>query len=59
MIMKRKCAWCGRSLGLLETESTAHSDNEMPTTHTICPECLEKTLAEIQQFRTKSNQSNE
>ena len=47
MVVKRKCAWCGRYLGTVECQCPSRQTNEEPVTHGICPECLEKALAEI------------
>ena len=47
MVIKRICAWCGRYLGSKECQCSPHQSIEEPVTHSICPECLEKALDEI------------
>ena len=47
MIMKRVCSWCNSTLSPKECECLPHQSIEEPVTHTICAECFEKALAEI------------
>ena len=59
MVIKRKCAWCGRYLGTAECQCPPHQTTEELITHSICPECLEKALAEIDSAPAKTNKPNE
>ena len=58
MVIKRVCAWCGSFLGSKECESSTHQSIEEPISHSICPECLEKTLAEIESITAVTNKAN-
>jgi len=39
------CAWCGKSIGIKQAEEAESTEDAI--THSICPECKEKALAEI------------
>ncbi len=41
MTIKIICAWCQRHMG------TKPGDSSNPISHSICPECQKKVLAEI------------
>ncbi len=47
MVIKRVCAWCSRYLGSKECESLPQQSIEELVSHSICPECLKKEIAEI------------
>ena len=57
MVIKCVCAWCSRYLGSKECESLPHQSIEEPISHSICPECFEKEIAEINAISI--NKSNE
>jgi hypothetical protein len=58
MVIKRVCAWCGCSMPPKECESIPHQTIEELVSHSICPECLEKTLAEIELITAVTNKPN-
>ena len=39
------CAWCGKRIGAKQESETESTEDAI--THSICPECKEKALAEI------------
>jgi len=42
------CSWCGRSIGMKECICSAPQElPKNPVTHSICPECHKKELAQI------------
>ena len=59
MVIKRICAWCGRYLGFKECQCSGPTSIEEPVSHSICPECLEKALAEIDLVPAETIKSNE
>ena len=59
MLMRRVCAWCSRYLGSKECQCPSHQSIEKAITHSICPECLEKALAEIESAPAKTIKTNE
>ena len=59
MLMKRVCSWCNRSMPPKECENLPHESIEEPVTHSICPECLEKALAEIESVPAQEIKPNE
>jgi len=58
MVIKCICAWCGSFLGHKECESLPHQSIEEPISHSICPECFEKALAEIQSITAVTSKTN-
>ena len=58
MVIKRVCAWCSRYLGSKECESLPQQSIEELVSHSICPECFEKALADIQSITAVTNKSN-
>lgn len=58
MVIKRVCAWCGISLGYKECQDPSHQPIEESISHSICPDCFEKTLAEIQSITAVTNKPN-
>jgi hypothetical protein len=48
MLIKIVCSWCGRPLGFKKGENADLSGIPEPISHSICPECKEKALAELQ-----------
>ena len=54
MVIKRICSWCGRYLGSKECQCPPHQSIEEPISHSICPECFEKALAEIESAPAKT-----
>jgi len=58
MVIKRICSWCGRCLGTKECECPHLEGIEDPVTHTICPECMAKALAEIDSAPAENNKPN-
>ncbi|BBO79717.1 hypothetical protein DSCO28_02830 [Desulfosarcina ovata subsp. sediminis] len=59
MVIRRVCAWCGRDMGTKECESDCPEGVEDPITHTICPECKAKALAELNSISAKTTKPNE
>lgn len=47
MLIRRVCAWCGRTIGFKEI--TSEEGKEL-ITHTICPDCKKKVETQIQSF---------
>jgi hypothetical protein len=58
MVIKRVCAWCGISLGYKECENLPHKPIEELVSHSICPKCFEKTLAEIKSITAVNTNAN-
>lgn len=58
MVIKRVCAWCGCSMTPKECESLPHQSIEEPISHSICPDCLEKALAEIKSITAVNTNAN-
>ena len=59
MVIKRICAWCGRYLGSKECQCPPHQSIEKAITHSICPDCLQKALAEIDSAPAETIKPNE
>jgi len=51
------CSWCGCSMGWKDCEFADLADIPHYITHGICPECLEKEMAEIKAMT--NNESNQ
>ena len=47
MIIKKVCAWCGRSMGSIECNNQNSSPSE--TSHGMCDECLQLVMAELEE----------
>ena len=58
MLIQRICGWCGRYLGSKECQYPSHQPIEELISHSICPECFEKALAEIESITAVTNQPN-
>jgi predicted amidophosphoribosyltransferase len=59
MVFKRICAWCGRSLGSKDCQCSAAKPGEEQITHTICSECHEKVVAEIQAVKINNDEHSQ
>ncbi len=46
MLIRRVCAWCGRTIGSKEI-SSIDEDGKEQITHTICPDCKQKVETQI------------
>jgi hypothetical protein len=57
MVIKCVCAWCSRYMGSKECQYPSHQPLEELVSHSICPECLKKEIAEINALSI--NKSNE
>jgi predicted amidophosphoribosyltransferase len=55
MVIKCVCAWCGSFLGHKECQCSPHQPLEEPISHSICPGCFEKALAEIESITAVTN----
>jgi hypothetical protein len=58
MVIKCVCAWCGCSMPPKECESLPHQSIEEPISHSICPECFVKALAEFESITAVTNKPN-
>jgi len=58
MFIKRVCAWCSRYLGSKECKYMSNQPLEELVSHSICTECLEKALAEIESVPSVINKTN-
>ena len=47
------CAWCGKILGTKRDDQPETSEPD--STHSICPECKQKALAELNTPKRKEN----
>ncbi len=60
MTTKKICAWCGCSMGFIESKSTDASG--LDVSHGICDECLKIVMAELEEavneYIQKQNESN-
>ncbi len=58
MCITIKCAWCGLSMGNKECEGQI--DKAYRISHSICPECKEKVMREIDEgFVQNPNNQNQ
>ncbi len=51
------CAWCSRYLGYKECQYPSHLPLEELVSHSICPECFQKEMAQIKTLSI--NKTNE
>ena len=51
MTIQIVCAWCGKSMG------TKQGDTNLPVSHSICPDCAEKTRSEMDKESNNPNQT--
>ena len=58
MVIKCVCAWCSRYLGSKEYQCPSHQPIEELVSHSICPDCFEKALAEIESITALTNKAN-
>ena len=58
MLLKRICSWCNRTIGYKECQCAAYQTIEEPISHSICPECFEKAMAEIDSAPAKTIKPN-
>ncbi len=58
MLIRRICAWCGRYLGSMKCQCSPHQAVKETISHSICPECLKKALAEIELITAVTNKPN-
>jgi hypothetical protein len=58
MVIKCVCAWCSRYLGSKECQDPSHQPLEELVSHSICPECFEKALADIESITAVTNKPN-
>ena len=58
MVIKCVCAWCSRYLGSKESQYPSHQPIEELVSHSICPDCFEKALAEIDSITALTNKAN-
>jgi len=58
MVNKCVCAWCGISLDYKECQDLSHQPLEELVSHSICPECFVKALAEFEPITAVTNKPN-
>jgi DNA-directed RNA polymerase subunit RPC12/RpoP len=54
MPLKIICAWCGKYLGEKEASDTNKSTHCI--THSICPDCKEKVMLELEEIPSQNQQ---
>lgn len=52
MLIRRICAWCGKTEGFKEV-ACINNDGKAPVTHTICPDCKKEVENQIVSFSLK------
>ncbi|GAB6906651.1 hypothetical protein DESC_40115 [Desulfosarcina cetonica] len=59
MLIARICSWCGRSLPPKECKDPCSEMLVNAVTHTICEECFEKAMQELNSSPAKNNKPKE
>jgi hypothetical protein len=57
MVFRRICSWCQRELPAREYPGP--DTGEEPVTHTICPDCQRKVVAEIQAVKLNNDEHSQ
>lgn len=59
MVFRRICSWCQRELPSREVPGPAPDNGKAPITHTICPDCQKKVVAEIQAIKLNNDKRSQ
>lgn len=58
MLIARICSWCGRSLPPKECKDPCSGKLINPVTHTICEDCFDKAMDDLNSSRSKTTKPN-